>query len=174
VARDESLAEATAPKAADALRRAPSAAAAPARSAATLGGSAPAVDTSRLAAAPLAGASGVAAASPALTMLRRARADAESRSAIWTWQTEPAVTARSFDAEAQEWLQRLVYAARGRWLDVAERSDGGPAAELRWWRNDEAVALLRIEAEGLRWTEPSGRIRYAPMTADELARLRLP
>jgi hypothetical protein len=116
----------------------------------------------------------VAAASPALTLLRRARADAESRNAIWTWQTTSATTARSFDIEAQEWLQRVVYAARGRWADVAERNDGGAATEVRWWRNDEPVATLRIEAQGLRWTEPSGRIRYAPMTADELARLSPP
>lgn len=172
--RDDARAEAVAPGSADARRRAPSAAAPPATSTSVSGSSAPPVEASRLAAAPGANVSGVAAASPALTLLRRARADADTRSAIWTWQTATATTARSFDAEAQDWLQRLVYDARGRWVDVAERSDGGPATELRWWRNDEAVASLRIEAQGLRWTEPSGRIRYAPMTADELNRLRPP
>jgi hypothetical protein len=67
-----------------------------------------------------------------------------------------------------------VYAARGRWVDEAERSDGATAIEVRWWRNDEPAALLRIEAGGLRWLEPSQRIRHAQMTADELARLTPP
>ena len=58
--------------------------------------------------------------------------------------------------------------------DVGERGDGAAAAELRWWRNDEAAALLRIEEQGLRWIEPSQRIRFAPMSADELARLAPP
>jgi hypothetical protein len=117
---------------------------------------------------------GPAAASPALTLLRRVSADAERRSAIWTWQPEAGTTARSFDADGLGWLQRLVYAARGRWVDVAERSDGATATEVRWWRNDEPTALLRIEARGLRWIEPSQRVRYAPMSADELARLNPP
>jgi hypothetical protein len=121
---------------------------------------------------PSAAADAPAAASPALALLRRARAETEARSAIWTWRPEPGASARSFDADAQAWLQRLVYAARGRWADVAERSDNNGADELRWWRNDEPVALLRIEAQGLRWIEPSSRIRFAPMTADELERLR--
>jgi hypothetical protein len=117
---------------------------------------------------------GPAAASPALTLLRRVGADAASRSAIWTWQPESGASARSFDETGQGWLQRLVYAARGRWIDVSERSDGAAATEVRWWRNDEPAALLRIEARGLRWIEPSQRIRYAPMSPDELARLNPP
>lgn len=164
-------ADAAAPMLADALRRAESAKAAPSTGAEAARDAAAAVGAMRLAPGP---AAGVAAASPALTLLRRARADAEAHSAIWTWQTASAATARSFDIEAQEWLQRVVYAARGRWVDVAERSDGGAAADVRWWRNDEPVATLRIEAQGLRWAEPSGRIRYASMTADELARLSPP
>ncbi|MFO1218497.1 MAG: hypothetical protein U1E89_09020 [Burkholderiaceae bacterium] len=115
-----------------------------------------------------------AAPSPALTLLRRVRSDGDAHGAIWTWQIDPGTSARSFDADGQAWLARLVYAARGRWADVAERNDGGSAAELRWWRNDEPAALLRIEEQGLRWIEPSQRIRFAPMTADELARLAPP
>ncbi len=112
------------------------------------------------------------AASPALTLWRRAVAESGARAAIWTWQPADAPSPRSFDADGQAWLLRLVQAARGRWTDVAERSDGAAAAEVRWWRDDQTIARLRIEAQGLRWLEPSGRIRYAPMDADALARLR--
>lgn len=167
-------AEAGAPTTGDAQRQAEATLAAPSAAARRADASAATVGAMRLAAGPTASAAGAAAASPALTLLRRARADADTRSAIWTWQPGSGATARSFDADAQEWLQRLIYAARGRWVDVAERSDGGTATELRWWRNDEPAAVLRIEAQGLRWTEPSSRIRYAPMTADELARLGPP
>jgi hypothetical protein len=112
------------------------------------------------------------AASPALTLWRRAVAESSARAAIWTWQPADAPSPRSFDADGQAWLLRLVQAARGRWTDVAERSDGAAAAEVRWWRDDQTIARLRIEAQGLRWLEPSGRIRFAPMDADALARLR--
>lgn len=163
-----------APLAAEASRRAGSAVATAAAASDSAGAGAQAFDALRGSAPPAALAGGVAAASPALTLLRRVRADAESRGAIWTWQPGASTTARSFDADAQAWLGALVYAARGRWVDVAERSDGSDAIDVQWWRNDEAVALLRIERQGLRWIEPSGRVRHAPMTADELVRLRLP
>ena len=122
------------------------------------------------AATPAAGAS--AAASPALTLWRRSTAESTARSAIWTWQPGDAPSPRSFDADAQAWLLRLVQSARGRWVDVAEASNGEAATEVRWWRDDQPHARLRIEAEGLRWIEPSGRIRYAPMEPAALARLR--
>lgn len=154
----------SAPPAAAALRRAPSAADAPTADAGSRSG-----ETARSLVP-----QGPAAASPALTLLRRVSADSENRSAIWTWQPEAAATARSFDTDGTAWLQRLVYAARGRWVDVAERSEGTSATEVRWWRNDEPVALLRIEAHGLRWIEPTQRIRFAPMSAEELTRLAPP
>ncbi len=113
-----------------------------------------------------------AAASPALTLWRRSTAESAARSAIWTWQPGDAPSPRSFDADAQAWLLRLVQAARGRWVDVAEASNGEAATEVRWWRDDQPHARLRIESEGLRWIEPSGRIRYAPMEPAALARLR--
>lgn len=113
-----------------------------------------------------------AAASPALTLWRRSTAESTARSAIWTWQPGDAPSPRSFDADAQAWLLRLVQSARGRWVDVAEASNGEAATEVRWWRDDQPHARLRIEAEGLRWIEPSGRIRYAPMDPAALARLR--
>ncbi len=113
-----------------------------------------------------------AAASPALTLWRRSTAESTARSAIWTWQPGDAPSPRSFDADAQAWLLRLVQSARGRWVDVAVASNGEAATEVRWWRDDQPHARLRIEAEGLRWIEPSGRIRYAPMEPAALARLR--
>lgn len=117
-------------------------------------------------------ASAPGAASPALTLWRRAVAESNARTAIWTWQPANAPSPRSFDADGQAWLLRLVQTARGRWTDVAEASDGAAATEVRWWRDDRAIARLRIEAQGLRWLEPSGRIRFAPLEADALARLR--
>lgn len=112
------------------------------------------------------------AASPALTLWRRSSAEMQSRSAIWTWQPGTAPSPRSFDVDAQAWLLRLMQAARGRWVDVAETNDGGAATDVRWWRDDQPVARLRIESAGLRWIEPSGRIRYAPMDPAAIERLR--
>lgn len=113
-----------------------------------------------------------AAASPALTLLRRLRAESAAKSAQWTWQP-PGVTApRPVDAAGQAWLLRLVQAARGRWADVAVPSDPGAATEARWWRDGQPHARLRIEAGGLRWLEPSGRIRFAPLDPAALEPLR--
>ena len=66
----------------------------------------------------------------------------------------------------------MVQAARGRWVEVSERGESLDALEVRWWRDGWPHATLRIEAEGLRWIEPSGRIRYAPLDAGTLQRLR--
>lgn len=121
---------------------------------------------------PPAPAVAASAASPALTLWRRAGAESAARTAIWTWQTGEASSPRSFDATGQEWLLRMVQAARGRWVDVAQATDHGAAIEARWWRDDQPVARLRIEAQGLRWLEPSGRIRYAPLEPAALERLR--
>jgi len=166
-------APAAAPEAATAPRRAADAAAARADSpgpSGTLPDAPPAATAKLGAAASATGAS--AAASPALTLWRRSTAESTARSAIWTWQPGDAPSPRSFDADAQAWLLRLVQAARGRWIDVAEVSNGQAATEVRWWRDDQPHARLRIESEGLRWIEPGGRIRYAPMEPAALARLR--
>lgn len=114
----------------------------------------------------------VATASPALTLLRRAQAELASGSARWTWTAPGAATMAPFDDAAQAWLLRLVQQARGRWVDANERGEALDALEVRWWRDGWPHATLRIEAQGLRWIEPSGRIRYAPLDAATLQRLR--
>lgn len=113
-----------------------------------------------------------AAASPALTLLRHIRAESTAQSAQWTWQPPGATAPRPVDADAQAWLLRLVQSARGRWADVAVPSDPGAATEVRWWRDGQPHARLRIESAGLRWLEPSGRIRFAPMEPSALEPLR--
>jgi hypothetical protein len=112
------------------------------------------------------------AASPALTLLRRARAETATGSARWTWTAPGSTTMAPVDDAAQAWLLGVVQSARGRWADVTDRGDSLDATEVRWWRDGWPHATLRIEAEGLRWLEPSGRIRYAPLEAATLQRLR--
>lgn len=116
----------------------------------------------------------VAAASPALTLLRRARRELAEGTGRWSWLAPGASTMTPFDETAQAWLLRLVQSTRGRWTDVAERSGAGEAIEVRWWHDDWPHATLRIETEGLRWIDASGRIRYAPLDVQALQRLRAP
>ena len=111
-------------------------------------------------------------ASPALTLLRRARGELATGSAAWTWAAPGSVAMAPFDDAAQAWLLRVVQLARGRWVDVSERGESLNALEVRWWRDGWPRATLRIEDEGVRWIEPSGRIRYAPLDAATLQRLR--
>lgn len=122
----------------------------------------------RLAPAPNA----IAAASPALTLLRRVRAEHAAGTAHWTWQAPQAGTITAFDEMGDAWLLRVVQSARGRWSDVADAGAGRDALEVRWWRDGWPHATLRIEADGLRWVEANGRVRYAPMDAAALQRLR--
>jgi hypothetical protein len=126
----------------------------------------------RLAPAPSALAEAAPAASPALTLLRRVRAEHAARTARWTWQAPQAGTVTAFDEMGDAWLLRVVQSARGRWSDVADAGAGRDALEVRWWRDGWPHATLRIEADGLRWVEANGRIRYAPMDAAALQRLR--
>lgn len=121
--------------------------------------------------APAAEGTAPAAASPALTLLRRIRAESAAQTAQWTWQPPGATQPRPVDAEGEAWLLRLVQTARGRWVDVAVPSDTGSAAEVRWWRDGQPHARLRVEAGGLRWLETSGRIRFAPLEPPALERL---
>jgi hypothetical protein len=114
----------------------------------------------------------VAAASPAFTLLRRAQAELATSSVRWTWAAPGVATMAPFDDAAQAWLSRVVQLARGRWVDVHERGESLDALEVRWWRDGWPHATLRIEAEGLRWIEPNGRIRYAPLDAATLQRVR--
>ena len=111
-------------------------------------------------------------ASPALTLLQRARAELAAGSARWTWAVPGSPVMAPLDDAAQAWLARVVQAARGRWADVSERGESLDALEVRWWRDGRPHATLRIEDDGLRWIEPSGRIRYAPLEAGALQRLR--
>jgi hypothetical protein len=122
--------------------------------------------------APAAESAAPAAASPALTLLRRIRAESAVPSAQWTWQPPGAAAPRPVDADGEAWLLRLVQTARRRWVDVAVPSDAGGATEVRWWRDGEPHARLRIEAGGLRWLETSGRIRFAALEPHALERLR--
>ena len=122
--------------------------------------------------APNAAAEPAMAASPALTLLRRVRAERAAGAARWTWQAPQAGTITAFDEMGDAWLQRVVQAARGRWSDVADAGAAGDALEVRWWRDGWPHATLRIEADGLRWVEANGRVRYAPMDAAALRRLR--
>ena len=112
-----------------------------------------------------------AAASPAVTLLRRARAEQAAGSARWSWTPPGSPLMAPFDEAGMAWLTRVVQATRGRWTDVSDRGSG-EAIELRWWRDDWPQATLRIEADGLRWIEHGGRIRHAPLDAASLQRLR--
>jgi hypothetical protein len=114
----------------------------------------------------------VPAASPAFTLLRRAQAELATGSVRWTWAAPGVAVMAPFDDAAQAWLARVVQLARGRWVDVRERGESLDALEVRWWRDGWPHATLRIEAEGLRWIEPNGRIRYAPLDAATLQRVR--
>jgi hypothetical protein len=114
----------------------------------------------------------VAAASPALTLLRRVQGELASRIATWLWVAPGGVAMVPFDDAGQAWLSRAAQLTRGRWVDVSERGESPEALEVRWWRDGWPQATLRIEAAGLRWTEPGGRIRYAPLDAAALQRLR--
>jgi hypothetical protein len=114
----------------------------------------------------------VAAESPASTLLRRVRAERAASSARWSWMPPGAPTMAAFDDAGQAWLARVVQATRGRWTDTSDRAGTGDAVEARWWRDDWPQATLRIEADGVRWIEHSGRIRYAPLDAATLQRLR--
>jgi len=112
------------------------------------------------------------AASPALTLLRHAQTELATGSAIWTWGPPGSAMIVPFDAAARAWLSRAVQAARGRWVEVDERGESPDALEVRWWRDGWPQATLRIEANGLRWIERGGRIRYAPLDAGTLQQLR--
>lgn len=140
--------------------------------AATAGGPQPSAPLPKTEPVPGAEGTARAAASPALTLLRRMRAESAAQSASWTWQPPGATVPRPVDADGEAWLLRLLQAARGRWVDVAVPSDAGSADEVRWWRDGEPHARLRIEAGGLRWIEASGRIRFAPLEPPALERLR--
>jgi hypothetical protein len=123
-------------------------------------------------AAGVAAAAASAAASPALTLLRRARAELAAGSARWVWQAPGAAAPTALDDAALAWLLMVVQTARGQWVEASERDGAGDALEVRWWRDGSPQATLRIEADGLRWIEPSGRIRCAPLDAAALRRLR--
>ena len=136
------------------------------RAAATAGASASAVEGAVMAEA--------AAASPAFTLLRRARSELAAGSARWSWMPPGSPMVTAFDEAGLGWLARVVQASRGRWSDVSERAGSGEAIEVRWWRDDWPQATLRIETDGLRWVEHNGRVRHAPLDAATLQRLRNP
>jgi hypothetical protein len=114
----------------------------------------------------------VAAASPAFALLRRARTELPGGQARWSWTAPGSPLMVAFDDAGQHWLTRVVQASRGRWTEVTERAGARDALEVRWWRDDWPQATLRIEADGLRWIEHGGRVRYAPLDPATLQRLR--
>ena len=105
-------------------------------------------------------------------LLSRAQSESMAGTARWTWSAPGRPTITPFDAAAQAWLARVLAAAEGRWREGAERSDGGDALEVRWWRDGWPDATLRIESAGVRWLEPGGRSLYAPLDAATLQQLR--
>jgi len=135
------------------------------RAAAVAGARASAVDSA---------ADAVATASPAFALLRRTRSEMASGLARWTWMPPGKAAIVPLDEAAHEWLARVAQASRARWSDTTERASPGEALEVRWWRDDWPQATLRIEADGLRWIEHSGRIRHAPLDPATLQRLRNP
>ncbi|MCW5660995.1 MAG: hypothetical protein KIT60_25115 [Burkholderiaceae bacterium] len=112
------------------------------------------------------------ATSPAMALLRRARGELAGGAARWSWTPPGSPLMAPFDDPGQAWLARVVQAARNRWTDVSERAGSGDAIEVRWWRDEWPQATLRLESDGLRWIEHGGRIRFAPLDAATLARLR--
>jgi len=114
------------------------------------------------------------AASPALALLQRARSETATGSARWTWATPGRDATAPFDDAAQAWLGGVAQSAPARWGDVTDRGDARDAIEVRWWRDGQLVATLRIEADGLRWIDATGRVRHAPLDAPALQRLRTP
>ena len=92
-----------------------------------------------------------------LTLLRRSRSEMGNGRARWTWMPPGKAAIVPLDEAAHEWLARVAQASRGRWTDTTERAGPGEALEVRWWRDDWPQATLRIEVDGLRWIEHSGR-----------------
>ena len=111
-------------------------------------------------------------ASPAATLLRRARSERANGSARWTWMPPGKAAIVPVDAAGDAWLARVAQAARTRWTETAEHTGSGDALEVRWWRDDWPQATLRIETDGLRWIEHNGRAYHAPLDAATLERLR--
>jgi hypothetical protein len=112
------------------------------------------------------------AAAPPLALLRRAQSEVATGSARWTWSAPGRPVIKPLDSTAMAWLARVARSARGTWRDVGERGEGVEAAEARWWRDGWPAATLRIEAHGLRWIEPGGPVRYAPLDAATSQQLR--
>lgn len=123
-------------------------------------------------------APGTPAPSPALTLLRLTRSELAAGSAQWEWQG-PDAAREPLDDAGLAWLLRVVQGARGRWVEVeaARSADAADAAAVplaRWWRDGALHATLRFEADGLRWVEAGGRVRFAPLdaAASQLLRAR--
>lgn len=111
------------------------------------------------------------AAVPPLALLRRAQSEVATGSARWTWSAPGRPIIKPLDAAALAWLARVAQSAENPWRDVGERGEGVEAVEARWWRDGWPAATLRIEARGLRWIEPAGPVRYAPLDAAALQQL---
>lgn len=147
--------------------------AAPARGKATPGALAEAAVAGRATGSPgHARALAAPAPSPALTLLRLVRAELAAGHAQWEWQAPDADERGPLDDAAQAWLQRVVQGARGRWVEADGAGAGATVPQARWWRDGVLHATLRFEADGLRWVEAGGRVRFAPLDAATSQRLR--
>jgi len=111
-------------------------------------------------------------AAPARALLQLAQAEIASGTARWTWTAPGRTDATPLDAAAQAWLERVAQQADGHWTDTADRGEPSAAIEVRWWRDGQLHATLRIEAEALRWLEPGGAVRRAALDGGTLQRLR--
>ena len=72
----------------------------------------------------------------------------------------------SLEPAQQRLLQRLEQVARGRWQRLPAGTDEPAATPLRAWQlpNDAAPRVrLRLDADGLRWTEAEGSRWFVPL-----------
>ena len=78
------------------------------------------------------------------------------------------MTGPALDPAQQRLLQRIDELARGRWQRLPAGA-GEPATEpLRAWLLPPGAApraRVRLDADGLRWTEPDGSAWFAPLDA---------
>ena len=78
------------------------------------------------------------------------------------------LTGPALDPAQQRLLQRIDELARGRWQRLPAGA-GEPATEpLRAWLLPPGAApraRVRLDADGLRWTEPDGSAWFAPLDA---------
>jgi len=86
----------------------------------------------------------------------------------WTWQRDGG-EARAVDDALQGWIAQADRTARPRWL--AGGADGEAATTLRFLRDGQVRAVLRLRAGGLR-IDRGGKVESADLSAGQVAALR--